>query len=447
MNRALQWWNSHSAYGTQGRPPGIARRVLLANQVGMSLGIIAYCFAVSWVFRGNMWMVLSNLIIGLIHFLTPWLNLKGYINLARYSILFFLPTFVFFFVGMTGENSGIHTCFYTITGFACILFDPKERLKLLIAVAYPITLFGILIYNDFKILPEVLGHYPQVGSGTINYFLNFLIVSLSIFYLYRASERNEGQYKALYEKHIEAQAELDEGRARAIYSMRMAALGEMAGGIAHEINSPLNVITILSEQLQKRIPEKAVSDTQVLESVAKINSTANRIGEIVASLRGISRTGAGLPFKEAEIKDILHETLVLCRERFRSKDIHLHFEMPDDLPPVRCRSIEISQVLLNVLNNACDAVEGVTSPTIEIAVWVDGNHLNIGVADNGTGISSENREKIFSPFFTTKEVGKGTGLGLSLSKGLIEANKGRLYLSPTTEKTQFIIELNLSTYS
>jgi signal transduction histidine kinase len=447
MNRFLQWWNIHSAYGTQGRPPGIARRVLLANQVGMTLGLIAYIFAINWAFRGNLWMVLSNLVLGWIHFLTPWLNKKGMINFSRYLILFILPTFVFFFVGMTGEGSGIHTCFYTITGFACILFDPKEKLKLVIAVSYPITLFWLLVYNDFNILPDILGHYPHFGSGAMNYFFNFLLVTLSIFYLYRASEKNEGQYKALYEKHIEAQGHLDEGRSRAIYSMRMAALGEMAGGIAHEINSPLNVITILSEQLQKRIPEKAVSETQILESVAKINTTANRIGEIVTSLRSISRTGEGLPFREAEVKDIIHETLVLCRERFRSKDIHLQFEMPDYLPVVKCRSIEISQVLLNLLNNACDAVEGIDLPTIELAVWVDGNYLNIGVSDNGSGITLENREKIFSPFFTTKEVGKGTGLGLSLSRGLIGANKGRLYLNPSITKTQFIIELNLSTYS
>lgn len=447
MKKVLKWWNIHSAYGTENLSPGIARRVTLTNQVGMTLGLTAFFFMVDWAFKGNFLMVLANVVLGGIHFITPWINRKGFINLARYSILFWLPTFIFIFVGMTGKDSDIHTCFYTITGFACILFDPKEKLKLLLAVLYPITLFGILVYNDFAIFTNVLGHQEHGNTSTINYFFNFLLVSLSIFFLYRASEKNEGQYKALYEEHVRSQRLLDEERARAIYSMRMAALGEMAGGIAHEINSPLNVITILSEQLQKRIPEQQVNEKQVLESIAKINSTANRIGEIVSSLRSISRTGAGLPIKEAEIKNILHETLVLCRERFRAKDIHLQFEMPEDLPPIKCRSIEISQVLLNLLNNACDAVEGVNNPTIEIAVWTHDSHLCVGVSDNGHGIKSENREKIFSPFFTTKEVGKGTGLGLSLSKGLVEANHGQLYLNPSIEKTQFVIELNLSTYS
>jgi signal transduction histidine kinase len=445
MNQFLRWWNIHSAYGTENRAPGIARRVMLANQVGLTVAMVSFFFTLLWTLRGNGWMVLTNLLVGLIHLITPWLNLQGWINFSRYSILFWLPTFLFIFVGMTGEESEIHTCFYTITAFACILFDPKEKIKLILAVLYPMSLFGILVYNDFSILPNVLGYHQHEGSAAINYFLNFLLVSLSMFFLYRASEKTEGQYKELYEQHVLSQKLLDEERARAIYSMRMAALGEMAGGIAHEINSPLNVITILSEQLQKRIPSKQVSEAQVLESIAKINTTANRIGDIVSSLRSISRTGTGLPIKEAEIKNILHETLVLCRERFRTKDIHLQFEMPQDLPPIKCRSIEISQVLLNILNNACDAVEGVNNPTIEITVWTDKDHLSVGVSDNGHGITLENREKIFSPFFTTKEVGKGTGLGLSLSKGLVEANHGRLYLNPLMEKTQFVIELNLST--
>ena len=442
MNKVLSWWNKYSAYGTENRSPGIARRVMLTNQLGMALAFIAFVFMIIWALRGNPLMVLTNMIVVAVLLVTPWLNKKGLINFSRYSILFWLPTFLFIFVGMTGKDSEIHTNFYTITAFACILFDPKEILKLSIAILYPVTLFGILIYNDFRILPELLGHHEHLGSSNINYFLNFLIVSGSIFFLFRASEKTEGQYKELYEAHVEAQKLLDQERSRAIYSMRMAALGEMSGGIAHEINSPLNVITILSEQLQKKIPAGQLTEKQIVDSITKINSTANRIGEIVTSLRGVSRTGEGLPIKEADIKNILHETLVLCRERFRSKDIHLQFELPENLPLIMCRSVEVSQVLLNLLNNACDAVEGAENPTIEISVWVEGKNLLIGVSDNGHGISPANRERLFSPFFTTKEVGKGTGLGLSLSKGLVEANGGRLYLNPSIEKTQFIIVLN-----
>jgi signal transduction histidine kinase len=218
----------------------------------------------------------------------------------------------------------------------------------------------------------------------------------------------------------------------------------MAGGIAHEINSPLNVITILSEQLQKRLPMKSLTEEGILESVTKINTTAHRISEIVMSLRSITQTGPIVPFREADINDILHETLVLCKERFRSKDIHLSFEIQEYLPKVYCRSSEISQVLLNLLNNACDALEGVDQPTINISMKATQDFVQLGVSNNGPGIDKEIRDKIFLPFFTTKGSGKGTGLGLSISKGLIEANQGKIYLDPDSKETRFLVELNLS---
>ena len=97
MDRIQQWWDIHSAYGTHGRLPWIARRVQLINKVGLLLGILGFCFVVVWLIRGNIWMTLSNLAIGLLLFITPWLNKKGWVNLSRYSILFFLTTFIFFF--------------------------------------------------------------------------------------------------------------------------------------------------------------------------------------------------------------------------------------------------------------------------------------------------------------------------------------------------------------
>ena len=438
VQKFVSWWNIHSQYGTEGKTPGLAKRLVLTNQIGMTLGFVAMFFVFLWAMKGSIKMMSANLTLAMIHLCTPWLNRAGYINLSRYSLLFWLPTFIFVFAGMVGEQSGVHLIFYTITAFSCLMFDPKERLKLAIAVLYPITLFAILLYKDFSLFPNLILS-PGEGLSGVNHFSNFLLISLSMFYLFRTSEKMETDYRHIFEKHVEAQRLLDEERAKSIYSMRMAALGEMAGGIAHEINSPLNVITILSEQISKRYPDEKMTKDQVIDSAGKINSTANRIGEIVSSLRSFSRTGEGLPLRESDVKHIIHETLVLCKERFRSKDIHLKFEIPDVIPPVFCRQIEISQVLLNLLNNACDALEGVENSTIEISIHAEGEFVYIGVSDNGPGVKPENREKIFSPFFTTKDIGKGTGLGLSISKGLIEANQGKLYLDSTSTQTRFVI--------
>lgn len=434
-------WNKLADFGVQGRAPGLRKRIRLVNQISLTLGLMALAFTIPWALKGSVLMVTSNLLAAAIHLITPWLNRWGFINLSRFSLLFWLPTFMFCFSGMVGEQSGVHLIFYTITAFSCLLFDPKERLKFFIAVMYPILLFGILLYNNFQIFPNII---QQNGAGIshFNHFTNFLLISLSMIYLFRTSEKMETDYKDILEKHMASQKLLDNERARAIYSMRMASLGEMAGGIAHEINSPLNVITILSEQIGKRFSEDRMEKEQVLDSVQKINHTANRIAEIVASLRSFSRTGEGLPLREVEVKNIVHETLVLCKERFRTRNINLLVEVPVDLPIVYCRQIEISQVLLNLLNNAFDALEGVEQPTIEISCERKDRSILLIVSDNGPGLKPEVREKIFTPFFTTKEVGKGTGLGLSISKGLAEANHGKLYLDDSTAKTKFVIELS-----
>jgi signal transduction histidine kinase len=443
MIRQIQnLWTKLSLYGSQDKPPGISKRIILANQIGVTLGIIAIGFIIPWTIKGNVVMITANVFIAAVHFATLWLNHLGYYNLSRYLLLFWLPTLTFVSAGMVGEAVGVHLIFYTITGFSCLMFDPKEKLKLAVAVLYPMILFGVLIWMDFKIFPNMIGEGESISG--FNHFANFVLISLSMFYLFRASEKTETEYKNLYEKHIESQRLLDEERGRAIYSMKMAALGEMAGGIAHEINSPLNVITILSEQLQKRLPMKSLTEEGILESVTKINTTAHRISEIVMSLRSITQTGPIVPFREADINDILHETLVLCKERFRSKDIHLSFEIQEYLPKVYCRSSEISQVLLNLLNNACDALEGVDQPTINISMKATQEFVQLGVSNNGPGIDKEIRDKIFLPFFTTKGSGKGTGLGLSISKGLIEANRGKIYLDPDSKETRFLVELNLS---
>lgn len=440
LKNVINWWNQLSLYGSQGKAPGVSKRIILANQIGMTLGIIAVGFIFPWALKGNRLMVSANVFVATAHLATPWISRAGYFNLSRYLLLFWLPTLTFISAGMVGEAGGGHLIFYSITAFSCLLFDPKEKFKLIMAVLYPITLFGILIWMDFKVFPNLIGEGESISG--FYHFANFILISLPMFYLFRASEKTEGVYKHLYEKHIEAQRLLDEERGRAIYSMKMAALGEMAGGIAHEINSPLNVITILSEQLQKKIPTKTMSETVIIESVTKINTTAHRIAEIVTSLRSITQTGSIVPFREADINDILHETLVLCKERFRSKDIHLAFEIQESLPKVYCRNSEISQVLLNLLNNACDALEGVAQPTIVISVKAQEDFIQLGAANNGPSIDKEIREKIFLPFFTTKGIGKGTGLGLSISKGLIEANNGKIYLGPESKETRFLVELN-----
>jgi signal transduction histidine kinase len=138
---------------------------------------------------------------------------------------------------------------------------------------------------------------------------------------------------------------------------------------------------------------------------------------------------------------IVRDTVELCTERFRQHNIDLVIDPIEPGLYVECRGVQIAQVLLNLLSNAHDAVDGARERRVRIAVDNDDRDVRIAVSDSGPGIPPEIRARIMEPFFTTKEIGKGTGLGLSVSKGIAEAHGGRLALDPEARETRFVLTL------
>ncbi|MEK6554846.1 MAG: CHASE domain-containing protein, partial [Bdellovibrionota bacterium] len=234
---------------------------------------------------------------------------------------------------------------------------------------------------------------------------------------------------------------LEKERARMVESAKMASLGEMAGGMAHEINNPLTIILARSEQLRRMQFEKITREF-INEQTAKIESTAQRIAKIVRGLRAFSRNAENDEMVPSSIKSIMDDTLSLCSEKIKINHINLSVSDLKDWQ-ILCRPSEISQVLLNLITNAFDAISGQPDPWIRIEVHVNSGNLVIRVTDSGTGIPFQVADKIMTPFFTTKEVGKGTGLGLSISKGIVELHGGSLRLDRQNANTSFVIELPL----
>ncbi len=228
---------------------------------------------------------------------------------------------------------------------------------------------------------------------------------------------------------------------RAASASKMASLGEMAAGIAHEINNPLAIITGHVQQLKYMVETSDLEKSSMAELAEKIDLTALRISKIIRSLRFFARDGQEDPFEEASVREIVGDTLEFCRQRFLSHTIDLRVnEIPETLL-LECRAVQIGQVLLNLLNNAHDAVELLSEKWIELSVEDLGSHINISIMDSGAGIESSIRSRILEPFFTTKDVGKGTGLGLSISKGIIESHHGKLYVDGSSPHTKFVMEL------
>jgi PAS domain S-box-containing protein len=240
----------------------------------------------------------------------------------------------------------------------------------------------------------------------------------------------------------EAEQLIEIQRTSIVAASKMAALGEMAGGVAHEINTPLAVICLHAEMCAESLKAGSTDPEMLMTSINSISETAQRIGKIVQGLRTFSRDGGGDPLMEVPVRQIVADTQVLCQEKLKFHDVRLEIEdFPDELS-VTCRSVEICQVLLNLLNNANDAIESLPGDKwIKIGCKVTEETISLVVTDSGPGIPPELQEKLMRPFFTTKDVGKGTGLGLSISRGIIEAHKGRLFYDSSTPNTRFVIEL------
>jgi PAS domain S-box-containing protein len=223
---------------------------------------------------------------------------------------------------------------------------------------------------------------------------------------------------------------------------KMSALGEMAGGMAHEINNPMGIIHARASDLMELASESAtVPSITVVATMEKIRNTASRVTKITMGLRKFARETRGDPATETGVREILEETLPFCMERLKQNSVELRVVAAEKSLRIDCRPTEISQVLLNLLNNAVDAVQSLPDKWVEVQVKEAGNDVEISVTDSGRGIPTKIRDKVGQPFFTTKIVGQGTGLGLSISKGIVEAHGGSLNLDLNCEHTRFVVTL------
>ncbi len=242
-----------------------------------------------------------------------------------------------------------------------------------------------------------------------------------------------------------------QNRQRMLHSAKMATLGQMSANIAHEINNPLAIIHGKIDQINQQIKSKTFDPASASRELEKITTHLERIAKIVQGLKSFSRTGEQVPFESVELAKLLEPVLDICAKKFQSLQIQLKIgPLPSE--SLECRPIQIEQVLMNLLNNSCDAVAQLPEKWVTLDFkkleiknnFSSGQFLQIRITDSGTGIEPEILDRCMQPFFTTKEVGKGTGLGLSISKGILEDHQGQLLYELIHSHTCFIIILPLS---
>ena len=225
---------------------------------------------------------------------------------------------------------------------------------------------------------------------------------------------------------------------------RLQAVGDLASGVAHEINNPLTIIVGKAAEIRRLISSDVPTEERkasVLVHTEKIQKTSIRISEIVGSLKSLSRPEKHTRPLRYPLTKLFQEVRDMCSERFRAH--HVTLEMPEPPPDLEAEinPTLISQLLLNLINNAHDAVEALADRWVRVEWFDDVDSIFLSVTDSGSGIPIKIRSRIFDPFFTTKDPGRGTGLGLSLAASIASHHHGALRLDTLHSHTRFTVQL------
>ena len=345
-------------------------------------------------------------------------------------------------VALSGEVTVIATNFLIIViALMCLRKRlPSARLFLFSSMIFNV---GAILYllQDTNIF--CVAHWvnlaPSVGTGVEVELLSLALadrVRRTNFDLVRANEKLDLEIR----ERARAEKELALQRAAMIQADKMSALGRMAGEIAHEINNPLAIIHGNAVLLKKVAEEGG----EVGRMADIIEQTSTRISKVVKAMRSVARDSKDDPITSCSLASILRDVLSICRERFREAGVELSVAVPDPDIEIFCRPTEVCQVLVNLLNNAYDAVEGKSGAWTRVDLEKRKDKAVISVTDSGPGVPLLIRSRILEPFFTTKEVGKGLGLGLSISKSLVSGHQGELWLDEASPNTRFAFTVPLA---
>ena len=218
-------------------------------------------------------------------------------------------------------------------------------------------------------------------------------------------------------------------------SEKLSSIGLLAAGVAHEVNTPLAVISSYAQMLGKQLRADDTTQARLQPVLEKITQQTFRASEIVNGLLNFSRMGS-VEFSRVDLNTVVRETALLLEHQLRSANIELATTLDEHLPAISGNRGKLQQVLVNFVLNAKDALQGRNSGHIRITTQVSGNTVHLRVEDNGIGMSDAVLRRIYDPFFTTKAnpaagQRKGTGLGLAVTYGIVQEHAGTIDVSST----------------
>ena len=254
----------------------------------------------------------------------------------------------------------------------------------------------------------------------------------------------EDEVTHLIETFNEMAKQLETKQEQLLQSRKMASIGTFTSGIAHELNNPLNNISLTAESLMEDFTE--MTKEEASEMMMEILAQADRASQVVKNLLEFSRTERPV-LLELSINEVLDRTIKLIKNQIMVTGIHLKKENSKNLPLIQGRNQDLQQVFINILLNSIQAMKDLSGENIITILTGPGpdGYIRIDFSDTGIGIKPENMKHIFDPFFTTKPVGRGTGLGLSLVYSIIRTHGGYIEVKSEINKgTAFSIYLPIT---
>lgn len=242
-----------------------------------------------------------------------------------------------------------------------------------------------------------------------------------------------------------AEKEISEGREHLAHVARLSTMGEMAAGIAHEINQPLAAISTYAQGCKRMLAADGFNKEDFVEALDKIAMQAMRAGEVIRRLRSfVKKSDSGM--EVVSCNQLVRDVVKLAEVDARKYDIPVLLDLADNLPLLRVDAVQIQQVILNLIRNALESMDGLPKDSVAVTVttaMAPGGQISISVSDQGHGLDDVAMRQVFHPFFTTKP--SGMGMGLSISQSIVQAHGGHLsvYNNPTAGAT-FVVVLKPS---
>ena len=279
----------------------------------------------------------------------------------------------------------------------------------------------------------MMGVWQELHSN-INWFVGFSIMVVILVVTITCTLMVNKLYQADRDK-AEAMAAMEQNN-------QLASIGQLAAGVAHEINNPLALINETAGYVKDLfvIKKQYSKDDELLENIDYILEAVERCGTITRQLLGFARK-FDVKIQRVNLNEVISDVLVFHNKEAEYRNVSVYVDIPKDVPEIETDRGKLQQVLLNLVNNAFQAVDNGCNLAINAAP--EGrDKVSITISDNGCGMPEENLSKIFEPFFTTKERGRGTGLGLTITYGLVKKLNGNIsVISKEMEGTTFIITL------